>query len=58
MLLMTHCRLTLAVIALSVLGVLPAAGQVINEDLKLTASDGAAVDNFSHSSPSTTASSP
>jgi FG-GAP repeat len=37
----THRQLTLATIALSVFGVLPAAGQVINEDLKLTASDGA-----------------
>ncbi len=46
---MTHRRLTLAVIALSVFGVLPAAGQTLNEDVKLLASDRAAGDVFGFS---------
>jgi len=42
-------RLTLAAIALSVFVALPAIGQTINEDIKLTAFDGAAFDYFSSS---------
>jgi WD40 repeat protein len=42
-------RLTLSVIALSVFGILPATGQVINEDLKITASDGAGNQFFGYS---------
>lgn len=42
----TRRRLTLTTIALSALVVLPAAGQTINEDLKLTASDGAEEDGL------------
>jgi len=42
-------RLTLAAIALSACVVLPAVGQTINEDLKLTASDGAEGDRFGYS---------
>jgi FG-GAP repeat len=42
----TSRRLTLTAIALSSFVVLPAAGQVINEDLKLIASDGTSSDRF------------
>ena len=42
----TRCQLTLGIIALSVLSVLPVSAQTINEDLKLTASDAAAEDQF------------
>lgn len=41
--------LPLAIIALSVFGVLPAAGQTIGEDFKLLASDGAAGDELGNS---------
>jgi FG-GAP repeat len=42
----THHYLTLTTIALSIFGILPATGQTINEDLKITASDGAEFDEF------------
>jgi FG-GAP repeat len=42
-------RLTLSVIALSAFVALPATGQVINEDLKITASDGAGNQRFGFS---------
>jgi len=45
----TRRRLTLAALALSTFVVLPAAGQTINEDIKLTAIDGAAGDQLGFS---------
>lgn len=45
----THQRLTLTAVALSTFVVPPAAGQVINQDLKLTAPDAAATDWFGYS---------
>jgi FG-GAP repeat protein len=42
-------RITLATIALSAFAVLPAGGQVINEDLKFTATDAAESDLFGYS---------
>ncbi len=45
----TRRRLTLTTIALSTFVILPAAGQTINEDIKLTASDGLRNDLFGNS---------
>lgn len=49
MLQITSRRLTLPIIALSAFGVLPANGQTINEDFKITASDGAGNQRFGFS---------
>ncbi|PCI08911.1 hypothetical protein COB72_07455 [bacterium] len=46
MLQLTNRRLTLAAIALSFFGALPASAQIINEDIKITASDAADDDWF------------
>ncbi|MBL4697719.1 MAG: FG-GAP repeat protein [Phycisphaerales bacterium] len=49
MLQLTNRRLTLAAMALSVIAVLPASGQTLNEDLKIYSSDGDILDLFGYS---------